>query len=99
MQSYVFGYTPGPQAVIVASFLIAYVVATRETKFPRWFILCTPLVTVAWIVAFGVLVLHDPWGKYLVGTFGTWIIFVMNVAASRILWNVNDEDVSFFVLK
>jgi hypothetical protein len=95
MESYIFGYTPGPQAVLVASFWIAYVVATKETKFPRWFILFTPLVTLAWVAAVGFLVIPDPWGKYFVGSFGTWIILVMNVATSCILWNFNDEDVSF----
>ena len=95
MESYIFGYTPGPQAVAAASFWIAYVVATRETKFPRWFILFTPLVTVAWVAVVGFLVIPDPWGKYFVGAFGTWIILVMNVATSCILWNVNDQDVSF----
>ena len=88
MDSYVFGYTPGPPAVMVASLWIAYVVATRETKFPRWFILFTPLVTVAWVAAVGLLVMPDPWGKIFAGTFGTWIILVMNVATSCILWNV-----------
>ena len=95
METYIFGYTPGPQAIMVASFWIAYVVATRETKFPRWFILFTPLVTVAWVAVVGFLVIPDPWGKYFVGAFGTWIILVMNVATSCILWNVNDQDVSF----
>ena len=32
MESYIFGYSPGPQAVIVASLWIAYAVGTRETK-------------------------------------------------------------------
>ena len=92
MQSYVFGYTPGPQAVLVSSFWIAYVVATRETTFPRWFILFTPLVTLVWIAAVGFLVMPDPWGKYFVGTFGTWIILIMNVAASYILWNATEDE-------
>ena len=90
MESYVFGYTPGPQAVMVASLWIAYVVATRETGFPRWFILFTPLVTVAWVAVVGFLVLPDPWGTLFVGTFGTWIILVMNIATTCILWNVPD---------
>ena len=84
-----FGYTPGPQAVAVASFWIAYVVATRKTKFPRWFVLFTPLVTLVWVAAVGFLVMPGPWGTYFVGAFGTWIILVMNVATSYILWNVN----------
>ena len=99
METYIFGYTPGPQAVMVASFWIAYVVATRETKFPRWFILFNPLVTVAWVAAVGFFVIPDPWCKYFVGAFGTWIVLVMNVATSCILWNVNDQDVSFFKLQ
>ena len=92
MDAYVFGYTPGPLAVMVASFWIAYVVATQETRFPRWFIFFTPLVTVAWVVAVGSLVIPDPWGKYFAGAFGTWIILVMNVATSCILWNVAEEE-------
>jgi hypothetical protein len=59
MESYVFGYTPGPQAVMVASLWIAYVVATRETKFPTWFILFTPLVTLAWVAVVGFFVLRS----------------------------------------
>ena len=95
MESYVFGYTPGPQAVIVASLWIAYVVATRETKFPRWFVLFTPLVTLAWVAVVGFLVIPDPWGKYFVGSFGTWILLIMNVATSCILWNATGQEVSF----
>ena len=38
----------------------------------------------------GFLVLPDPWGTLFVGTFGTWIILVMNVATTFILWNVPD---------
>ena len=91
--------TPGPQAVMVASFWIAYVVATRETKFPRWFILFTPLATVVWVAAVGLLLVPDPWGKYVVGSFGTWILFFMAVATARILWNVNDQDGSFHRLQ
>ena len=64
MDAYVFGYTPGPLAVIVASAWIAYVVAARKTRFPRWFVLFTPIVTMAW-VAVGFLVLPDPWGMSL----------------------------------
>ena len=88
MESYVFGYTPGPLAVMVASGWIAYLVTTKETKFPRWFALCTPLVTVAWVAAVGFLLMPWPWGMYFAGSFGTWILLVMNVAASCILWNV-----------
>ena len=89
MESYIFGYTPGPQAVMVASFWIAYVVInSRNTKFPRWFVLFTPVVTVAWVTAVGFHVISDPWGFYFVGSFGTWILLVMNVATSCILWNV-----------
>lgn len=94
MESYVFGYTPGPLAVIAASAWIAYVVATRKTEFPRWFVLCTPLVTMSWVAAVGWLVMPDPWGIYFVGAFGTWIILVMNMATSYILWNVEDQDLS-----
>ena len=99
MEAYTFGYTPGPQAVMIASAWIAYVVATRETKFPRWFILFTPLVTIAWIAAVGLLVVPDPWGTYLVGTFGTWIILLMNVAACSILWNVDDREAAVYELQ
>lgn len=91
MESYVFGYTPGPPAVIVASLWITYVVATRETRLTKWFILFTPPMTVAWVVAVGFIVIPDPWGKYFVGAFGTWMILVMNMATSWILWNVNEE--------
>ena len=91
MDAWVFGYTPGPQAVMLASVWIAYVVVTRETRFPRWFILFTPLVTVAWVVAVGLFVLPDPWGTYFAGTFGTWIIFFLNLATFCILWNANEQ--------
>ena len=86
MEAYMFGYTPGPLAVVVASFWIACVVATGHTKFPRWFILFTPLVTVVWVAAVG-LVIPDPLGRYFAGAFGTWIILVMNLGTSCILWN------------
>ena len=99
MESYTFGYTPGPPAVMVASFWIAYVVATRETMFPRWFILCTPLVTVTWVAAVGFLLVPDPWGFYVVGSNGTWILFFVNLAASWILWDANDQDVPFHRLQ
>ena len=98
MDAYVFGYTPGPLAVIVASAWIAYVVAARKTRFPRWFVLFTPIVTVAW-VAVGFLVLPDPWGMYFAGAFGTWILFVMNLASCAILWNVDEAVVSFRELR
>ena len=90
METYVFGYTPGPLAVMAASGWIAYLVATQETKFPKWFALCTPLVTVAWVAAVGFLLMPKPWGMYFAGSFGTWILLVMNVAASYILWHVED---------
>ena len=53
MDTYVFGYTPGPMAVMGASVWIAYLVVKQETKFPRWFALCTPLVTAGWVAAVG----------------------------------------------
>lgn len=92
MEAYVFGYTPGPLSVVGASFWIAYVVATRRTKFPKWFILCTPLVTLINVMAVGFLVIHDPWNRYFIGTFGTWIILVMNLATSYVLWDVDEDN-------
>lgn len=91
MDCYVFGYTPGPLAIMVASGWIMYLVITKRTKFPRRFALFTPLVTVAWISFVGFQVLPWPYGFYLVGTFGTWIILVMNAAVSWSLWNVDTE--------
>eukprot|EP00757_Euglenozoa_sp_SAG-D1_P020192 gene20192-7241_t len=88
MDCYVFGYTPGPLAVMIASGWIMYIVITKETKFPKWFALCTPLVTVTWVNLIGFLLMPWPWGFYVVGTFGTWIILVMNAAASWVLWDV-----------
>lgn len=88
MDCYVFGYTPGPLAVMIASGWIFYIVITKETKFPKWFAFCTPLVTLSWVISIGFL-LPWPWGVYFVGSFGTWIILVMNAAASWVLWNVN----------
>ena len=99
MESYTFGYTPGPPAVMVASFWIAYVVATRKTRFPRWFIFFTPPVTAAWVTAVGFLLIPDPWGKYVVGALGTWIILVMNIATSCTLWNVKERKMYPFVDK
>ena len=66
--------------------------------FPRWFVLFTPIVTMAW-VAVGFLVLPDPWGMYFAGAFGTWILFVMNLASCAILWNVDEAVVSFRELR
>uniref|UniRef100_A0A7S2A3E7 Uncharacterized protein n=1 Tax=Ditylum brightwellii TaxID=49249 RepID=A0A7S2A3E7_9STRA len=88
MDRYVFGYTPGPLTIMIASGWIIYIVITKETKFPKWFALCTPLVTVAWVNLIGFMLMPWPWGMYFVGSFGTWIIFVMNAAASWVLWNV-----------
>lgn len=92
MDCYVFGYTPGPLAVMTASGWIMYIVIfSKETKFPKWFALCTPLVTVIWVTLIGILLIPWPWGFYLVGSFGTWIILVMNAGASWVLWNVHDK--------
>ena len=52
----------------------------------------------AW-VAVGFLVLPDPWGMYFAGAFGTWILFVMNLASCAILWNVDEAVVSFRELR
>jgi len=91
MDCYVFGYTPGPLSVMIASGWIIYLVVTKETKFPIWFTLCTPLVTVIWVSLIGFLLMPWPMSMYCVGSFGTWIIFVMNAAASWVLWNVQTE--------
>lgn len=91
MDCYVFGYTPGPLAVIIASGWIFYIVITKETKFPRWFALCTPLVTLVWVSLIGFLLMPKPLGFYFVGSFGTWIFLVMNAAASWLLWNVKTK--------
>lgn len=91
MDCYVFGYTPGPLAIMISSTWIIYIVITKETNFPNWFALCTPPVTLVWVSLIGFLLMPWPWGMYFVGSFGTWIIFVMNIAASLILWNVNAE--------
>ena len=92
MDSYVFGYTPGPIAVMVASCWIMYsVLFTKKTKFPKWFVLCTPPVTMMWVILIGFFMIPWPWGFYLIGSFGTWIIFAMNAGASWVLWSVKDE--------
>eukprot|EP00984_Skeletonema_dohrnii_P025726 scaffold14900_cov136-Skeletonema_dohrnii-CCMP3373.AAC.2 len=80
----VFGYTPGPPA--------AYIVLTEQTEFSKWCILFTPLVTVSWVAAIGFLLMPMPWGLYFAGSFGTWIILVMNLAATIALWNLDDAD-------
>ena len=51
VENYNVGSMPGPMAVVIGSGWIAYVVATRaaETKFPRWFNLFNPLVTMLWV--------------------------------------------------
>ena len=91
MECYVFGYTPGPPAVMVASAWIVYIVIAKETKFPKWFVLCTPIATLTWISVIGYLLMSWPWSFYLIGSFGTWILFVMNAAASWVLWNQKTE--------
>lgn len=93
MNCYVFGYTPGPLAVFVASGWIMYVVLAKQTKFPRWFALCTPPVTLVWVLLVALLLfpLHSQLGFYVAGTFGTWIILVMNAAASWVLWNLDTQ--------
>ena len=60
MDTYVFGYTPGPLAVFGASIWIAFIILTRETRFPKWFVLCTPVVTLAWIAAAGAFLSRNP---------------------------------------
>ena len=92
MDTYVFGYTPGPIAVFSASLWIVGVVLTCETEFPKWFVLFTPLVTLTWVAAVGFLVMPEPVGFYFVGAFGTWIILAMNIAASCVLWNLHAKD-------
>lgn len=91
MDCYVFGYTPGPLAVMIASGWIFYIVIVKETKFPKWFALCTPLVTLTWVCLIGFLLMPKPLGLYFVGSFGTWIILVMNMAASSVLWNAKSK--------
>ena len=39
----------------------------------------------------GFLLLPEPWGFFFAGSFGTWIILVMNMACSWVLWNVEDK--------
>ena len=92
MDTYVFGYTPGPLAVMIASVWIAVIVVTNQTEFPRWFVLFTPLVTLSWVGA-GYFILPVPWNIYFAGSFGTWIILVMNLVATFVLWNLKDPDV------
>ena len=91
MESYVFGYTPGPMAIAIASVWVGHIVITKQTMFPKWFVLCTPLMTVVWVTAVGLALMPEPFGIYFAGTFGTWIILVMNVAAAWVLWNIEDE--------
>ena len=91
MDCYVFGYTPGPLAVFIASGWILYLVLKNETKFPKWFAFCTPIVTIMWVCFIGFIILPWPIGFYLVGSFGTWILFVMNAATSWLLWNEKTE--------
>ena len=92
MDTYVFGYTPGPLAVMIASAWIAVIVVMKQTEFPRWFVLFTPLVTLSWVGA-GYFIIPTPWNIYFTGSFGTWIILVMNLVATIVLWNVEDPDV------
>ena len=99
MESYVFGYTPGPMAIIISSAWIAYIVVTKQTMFPKWFVLCTPLVTVSWVAVMGLLLMPEPLGIYFAGTFGTWIILVMNVSVSWVLWNVEEETLKCIKIK
>ena len=88
MDTYVFGYTLGPLAVMIASAWIAVIVVMKQTEFPRWFVLFTPLVTLLW-VGVGYFIIRF----YFAGSFGTWIILVMNLAATFVLWNLEDPDV------
>jgi len=90
MECYVFGYTPGPLSVFIASIWIMYLVIAKETMFPKWFALFTPVATLALIGLIGLKLIPWPMKMYFLGTFGTWIIFVMNAASSWILWNVRD---------
>ena len=91
MDTYVFGYTPGPLAVFGASIWIAFIILTRETRFPKWFVLCTPVVTLAWIAAAGAFLLPKPFAFYFAGSFGTWILIMMNAAASYVLWHLKEN--------
>ncbi len=92
MDTYVFGYTPGPLAVMIASAWIAFIIMMKQTEFPKWFVLFTPLVTLAWVGAVGFFIMPTPWSLYFAGSFGTWILLVMNLAATIVLWNLEDVD-------
>jgi len=46
----------------------------------------------SWVAAIGFLLMPMPWGLYFAGSFGTWIILVMNLAATIALWNLDDAD-------
>ena len=97
MDVYAFGYTPGPIAVMIASGWIAYIVVMKKTLFPKWFALCTPLVTLTWVAVAGWYLMPEPLGIYFLGAFGTWILLFMNLAASWTLWNIEDGTFSKIV--
>ncbi len=64
VDTYVFGYTPGPLAVMIASAWIAFKIMMKQTEFPKWFVLFTPLVTLSWVGAVGFFIMPSPWSLF-----------------------------------
>lgn len=80
------GCLPGYLACNVAGIWIAWVVHFSSTRFPKWFNLFNPIVTMIWIQVLGAM-LPGPWGFYLVSCLGTWCLLVFNIGTIYCLWN------------
>lgn len=85
VQHIVVGCIPGYIACNVAGIWIAVLVHFRETKFPKWFNLFNPMVTIVWVQIMGAL-LPDPWSFYFVGCLGTWGLLMLNTGTTYCLW-------------
>lgn len=81
------GCIPGLVAFNVASIWIACLVHSGRTRFPRWFNLFNPMVTVIWVQIVGRMLLPDEIGFYFVGCLGTWGTLLLNLGTTYYLWN------------
>eukprot|EP00567_Pseudictyota_dubia_P005662 CAMPEP_0197445014 /NCGR_PEP_ID=MMETSP1175-20131217/10332_1 /TAXON_ID=1003142 /ORGANISM="Triceratium dubium, Strain CCMP147" /LENGTH=274 /DNA_ID=CAMNT_0042975901 /DNA_START=67 /DNA_END=891 /DNA_ORIENTATION=+ len=86
------GCLPGYIACNVASAWIFFVVFTKshQIKFPKWFNLFNPFVTMAWVAILSSL-LPDPWAFYIFGSLGTWGVLILNLGLSYFLWDSQDN--------
>lgn len=66
---------------------IAIIVATRQNivKFPKWFNLFNPFVTMVWVSVSSYLFLPDTLSFYCICSMGTWVILFINIGTMVVL--------------